>query len=158
MTFGVFTVGVVSGRAGRVAVCNNLLKIKNETDALFLLAIKNQNHDVTRRWELYTYFVNNSLFYKCDSSYITIPTIEKKPGFKSYYDDFYIDRYQTVNLVDLVEQIEEARRQYYLLDSPTISDDEYDKAFRELEKLEEEAYLRGNMIFRKWEDSQKNKK
>lgn len=28
----------------------------------------------------------------------------------------------------------------------------------ELEKLEEEAYLRGNMIFRKWEDSQKNNK
>lgn len=39
--------------------------------------------------------------------------------------------------LELVEQIEEARRQYYLLDSPTISDDEYDKAFRELEKLEE---------------------
>lgn len=31
-------------------------------------------------------------------------------------------------------------------------------ADNELEKLEEEAYLRGNMIFRKWEDSQKNKK
>ena len=28
----------------------------------------------------------------------------------------------------------------------------------ELEKLEEEAYLRGNMIFRKWEDSQKKEK
>ena len=27
--------------------------------------------------------------------------------------------------LELVEQIEEARRQYYLLDSPTISDDEY---------------------------------
>ena len=39
--------------------------------------------------------------------------------------------------LELVGQIEEARRQYYLLDSPTISDDEYDKAFRELEKLEE---------------------
>ncbi len=39
--------------------------------------------------------------------------------------------------LELVEQIEEARRQYYLLDSSTISDDEYDKAFRELEKLEE---------------------
>ncbi|MEY3387230.1 MAG: ligase [Actinomycetota bacterium] len=39
--------------------------------------------------------------------------------------------------LELVEQIEEARRQYYLLDSPTISDDEYDKSFRELEKLEE---------------------
>ncbi len=39
--------------------------------------------------------------------------------------------------LELVEQIEEARRQYYLLDSPTISDDEYDKAFRELEKLED---------------------
>jgi hypothetical protein len=28
----------------------------------------------------------------------------------------------------------------------------------ELAALEEEAYLKGNMIFRKWEDSQKNKK
>jgi hypothetical protein len=28
----------------------------------------------------------------------------------------------------------------------------------ELEKIEEEAYLKGNMVFRKWEDSQKNKK
>ncbi|MFZ9219881.1 MAG: hypothetical protein ACO22Y_00095 [Sediminibacterium sp.] len=27
----------------------------------------------------------------------------------------------------------------------------------ELQKIEEEAYLKGNMIFRKWEDSQKNK-
>jgi len=43
--------------------------------------------------------------------------------------------------LELVEQIEEARRQYYLLDSPTISDDEYDKAFRELEKLEEKYVI-----------------
>ena len=40
--------------------------------------------------------------------------------------------------LELVDQIEEARRQYYLLDSPTISDAEYDKAFRELEKLEQD--------------------
>ena len=33
---------------------------------------------------------------------------------------------------ELVEIIEEARRQYYVLDSPTISDDEYDKAFKEI--------------------------
>jgi len=38
---------------------------------------------------------------------------------------------------ELVEIIEEARRQYYVLDSPTISDDEYDKAFKELERLEQ---------------------
>ena len=38
---------------------------------------------------------------------------------------------------ELVEIIEEARRQYYVLDSPTISDDEYDKAFKELETLEQ---------------------
>ena len=30
-------------------------------------------------------------------------------------------------------------------------------ADKELAALEEEAYLKGNMIFRKWEDSQKNK-
>jgi DNA ligase (NAD+) len=33
---------------------------------------------------------------------------------------------------ELVEIIEEARRQYYVLDSPTISDDEYDKAFQRI--------------------------
>ena len=38
---------------------------------------------------------------------------------------------------ELVEIIEEARRQYYVLDAPTISDDEYDKAFKELESLEQ---------------------
>ena len=38
---------------------------------------------------------------------------------------------------ELVEIIEEARRKYYVLDSPTISDDEYDKAFKELEQLEQ---------------------
>jgi DNA ligase (NAD+) len=38
---------------------------------------------------------------------------------------------------ELVDAIEEARRQYYLLDSPTISDDEYDKAFKELVQLEQ---------------------
>jgi len=37
---------------------------------------------------------------------------------------------------ELVEIIEDARRQYYVLDSPTISDDEYDKSFKELEALE----------------------
>lgn len=38
--------------------------------------------------------------------------------------------------VELVEIIEDARRRYYLLDRPTISDAEYDAAYRELEKLE----------------------
>ena len=38
---------------------------------------------------------------------------------------------------ELVEIIEEARRKYYVLDSPTISDDEYDKAFKQLEQLEQ---------------------
>lgn len=38
---------------------------------------------------------------------------------------------------ELVEIVEGARRQYYVLDSPTISDDEYDKAFKELENLEQ---------------------
>lgn len=40
--------------------------------------------------------------------------------------------------LELVEVIEDARRRYYLLDKPTISDTEYDRAYRELEKLEEE--------------------
>ncbi len=40
--------------------------------------------------------------------------------------------------VELVEIIEDARRRYYLLDKPTISDAEYDAAYRELEKLEAE--------------------
>lgn len=39
--------------------------------------------------------------------------------------------------LELVEVIEDARRRYYLLDRPTISDAEYDQAYRELEKLEE---------------------
>ncbi len=39
--------------------------------------------------------------------------------------------------LELVELIEDARRQYYVLDSPTISDDEYDKAFKEIETLEQ---------------------
>ena len=40
--------------------------------------------------------------------------------------------------LELVEVIEDARRRYYLLDRPTISDDEYDRAYRELEKLEQD--------------------
>jgi DNA ligase (NAD+) len=40
--------------------------------------------------------------------------------------------------LELVEIIEDARRRYYLLDRPTISDDEYDRAYRELEKLEQD--------------------
>lgn len=38
--------------------------------------------------------------------------------------------------LELVEAIEEARRQYYLLDRPTISDAEYDSLFAELVALE----------------------
>jgi len=40
--------------------------------------------------------------------------------------------------LELVEVIEDARRRYYLLDRPTISDDEYDRAYREIEKLEQD--------------------
>lgn len=40
--------------------------------------------------------------------------------------------------LELVEIIEDARRRYYLLDRPTISDEEYDSAYRELVKLEED--------------------
>lgn len=39
--------------------------------------------------------------------------------------------------LELVEVIEDARRRYYLLDRPSISDAEYDQAYRELEKLED---------------------
>ncbi len=39
---------------------------------------------------------------------------------------------------ELVEQIEEARRRYYLDDSATLSDVEYDALFRELEAIEAE--------------------
>ena len=38
--------------------------------------------------------------------------------------------------VELVEQIELHRRHYYLQDKPVISDQEYDKLFRELILLE----------------------
>jgi len=38
--------------------------------------------------------------------------------------------------LQLVEAIDDARRQYYLKDSPTISDAEYDKLFKELVALE----------------------
>jgi DNA ligase (NAD+) len=39
---------------------------------------------------------------------------------------------------ELVKVVEEANYRYYVLDDPTISDAEYDAAFRELRKLEEE--------------------
>lgn len=40
--------------------------------------------------------------------------------------------------LELVESIEKARRQYYLMDSPTISDLEYDAQFAELVDLEQQ--------------------
>ncbi len=40
--------------------------------------------------------------------------------------------------LELVEAIEDARRQYYLMDSPTISDGEYDRLFAELVALEQD--------------------
>ncbi len=39
---------------------------------------------------------------------------------------------------ELAEQVEEHRTRYYLDDAPTVSDAEYDRMMRELEKLEEE--------------------
>jgi DNA ligase (NAD+) len=39
---------------------------------------------------------------------------------------------------ELRRQLEHHNRQYYLLDSPTISDAEYDELFRELQRLEEQ--------------------
>mgnify|MGYP006214949159 CR=1 FL=1 len=42
---------------------------------------------------------------------------------------------------ELVEIIEEARRQYYVLDSPTISDDEYDNDDLVEQKIAEDEYL-----------------
>ncbi len=39
---------------------------------------------------------------------------------------------------ELVEQVEDARRRYYVDDSATLSDAEYDTIFRELEALEAE--------------------
>lgn len=40
-------------------------------------------------------------------------------------------------IAELREQLEEHSYRYYVLDAPTISDAEYDRLFRELEKLEE---------------------
>lgn len=40
----------------------------------------------------------------------------------------------------------------------SLSDPEYTQNNKHLRKLEEEAYLRGNILFRDWEDSIKNKK
>ena len=41
-------------------------------------------------------------------------------------------------VVDLRRLIEQANHQYYVLDAPTLSDAEYDRLFRELERLEAE--------------------
>jgi DNA ligase (NAD+) len=40
--------------------------------------------------------------------------------------------------VELSQQIDDHQYRYYVLDSPTVSDSEYDKLLRELERLEEE--------------------
>jgi len=39
---------------------------------------------------------------------------------------------------ELRKRLEDANHAYYVLDDPTMSDDEYDRLFRELEELEEE--------------------
>ena len=58
------------------------------------------------------------------------------------HDDTFETTRQTYN--DLVTRINEARAAYYDRDSPTLSDADYDRMYRELEEIEERyPQLRG---------------
>ena len=68
---------------------------------------KNYNEPLEDRWHL---FIESRDLLPGSSWTVDIHEIEANDG--NYYDDFYYERYQTVDLVDLVVKIE---------DSPTKS-------------------------------------
>ena len=80
---------------------NEKEKFQVEFEAL----IQDKETPLEKRWHLFEIAVGNDLYVKVDSYVLHLNTLESKKGF-SWYDNFYYDRYKTVNLVEVVYNLE----------------------------------------------------
>lgn len=82
---------------------------KQLVDAYHMI-LKDKGISTTERWDFYK---NAPSVYKETTCWIeTYEKLELNPNRFSWYDDFNVDRYQTVNMVNIVEKIESRLKDY----------------------------------------------
>jgi len=117
----------------------NRLYEKQMFDTEFKAFIKDQSISLEERWDLFKFACENNLFVNVDWSIIRLKTLEANRNF-CWYDDFGVEKYQTVEFTSIVESIEE-----YVEESLEEKDEEvYPITTREkLNELKEEILATG---------------
>lgn len=77
----------------------------------YLAYIKDRTIPLEERWNIYLQMPD---FMKESDGWVEYIPIFEEHGL-NWYDDFYLDRYVTINLVDIVERLEEALTEEYPL-------------------------------------------
>jgi len=84
----------------------NRLHVKQMFDTEFKSFIKDQSISLEERWDLFKFACENSLFVNVECWILHLKTLESNPNF-SWYDDFYIEKYKTVEFPNIIEVVEE---------------------------------------------------
>jgi hypothetical protein len=83
----------------------NRLHEKQMFDTEFKAFIKDQSISLEERWDLFKFACENSIFVNVNRWAKALKTLEAKPNF-TWYDYFYVEKYQTVHFTRIVETIE----------------------------------------------------
>lgn len=86
----------------------------------FKAFIKDKKFPLDERWDLFKFACENNLFVNVDSSVIHLKTLERNSNF-SWYDDFNVEKYETVEFVYIVGRISDNLEE--ILEDPDYSED-----------------------------------
>lgn len=81
-------------------------KVLDEFKSNFAEYIKETSVPLEQRWSDFCLAVKRGIYHNVDSGGGHYKVLDNLAGF-SWYDSLYIDRYKTVDLVDLIKRLEE---------------------------------------------------
>lgn len=81
-------------------------KVLDEFKSSFAEYIKETSVPLEQRWSDFCLAVKRGVYHNVDSGGGYYQVLDNLSGF-SWYDSLHIDRYQTVDLVDLIKMLEE---------------------------------------------------
>ena len=102
------------------ALLVNRLHEKQMFDTEFKAFIKNKNYPLEERWGLFKFACENALFVSLKGSICSLKILEAAHNF-SWYDDFYVEKHETVEFTNIVELVEETLDE--ILEDPDYSED-----------------------------------
>ena len=122
----------------------NRLHEKQMFDTEFKDYIKDKKFPLEERWDNFKFACENKIFVNVESWVVHLKTLESSHNF-SWYDDFGVERYETVEFTYIVGRISDNLEE--ILEDPDYSEDFRDNypiiTREELHQLKEEILATG---------------